>query len=157
MGLAAFVAQPVASSQVKGRGKLGPKYFGPYRIVEHIGDVAYRLELRQGARIHDVFHVGLLKPFYGQPPVQPSPLPLLHHGRVQVEPEQVLKRCEVLVKWKNAAAAESSWVELDEFSWAVPLVSARGELLFHGGRDVMWGLSYGRRKQKQEGVQESGV
>ena len=37
------------------RGKLSPRYIGPYRIVERIGKVAYRLELPSDLdRIHDV-------------------------------------------------------------------------------------------------------
>ena len=47
---------PMASLNVQGRSKLGPRYFGPYRIAEKIGDVA---------RLHNVFHVGLLKIFHG--------------------------------------------------------------------------------------------
>ena len=44
------------------RGKLSPRYIGPYRIVERIGEVAYRLELSSDLdRIHDVFHVSMLR------------------------------------------------------------------------------------------------
>ena len=40
------------------RGKLGPRYIGPYRIVARVGEVAYRLELpEQLSQIHNTFHV----------------------------------------------------------------------------------------------------
>lgn len=73
------------------KGKLGPRYYGPYQILEVINDVAYRLALPDGARLHDVFHVGLLKPFVGTPPTSPSALPPTQHGVVLPIPAEVLK------------------------------------------------------------------
>ena len=44
------------------KGKLTPRYMGPYEIVERIGEVAYRFRLPpELARIHDVFHVSMLQ------------------------------------------------------------------------------------------------
>jgi hypothetical protein len=62
--------------------KLNPKYYDPYRVVQKIGMVAYKLELPPRARIHDVFHVALLKKYEGSPPAHLVPLPDLLHGRV---------------------------------------------------------------------------
>ncbi|XP_041017910.1 uncharacterized protein LOC121260130 [Juglans microcarpa x Juglans regia] len=49
------------------KGKLSPRYVGPYEIIERVGPVAYRLNLptkMQG--IHNVFHVSTLKKSFGE-------------------------------------------------------------------------------------------
>ena len=50
------------------KGKLSPCYMGPYEIVERIGEVAYRLRLPpELARLHDVFHVSMLRKYITDP------------------------------------------------------------------------------------------
>lgn len=56
--------------------KLGRRYFGPYRVVKRIGEVAYKLHLNDSVRIHPVFHVLMLKRCVGTPESQITPLDL---------------------------------------------------------------------------------
>ncbi|KAK6145346.1 hypothetical protein DH2020_022166 [Rehmannia glutinosa] len=49
-------------------GKLSPRYVGPYKILQRIGKLAYRLKLpAQYAGMHDVFHVSRLKKYQPDP------------------------------------------------------------------------------------------
>ena len=60
--------QPYIQSSVAPRAhhKLLFKYYGPFQVLERIGDVAYRLLLPPGSRIHPVIHVSQLKKALGE-------------------------------------------------------------------------------------------
>eukprot|EP00253_Pinus_taeda_P004467 PITA_04467 len=55
--------QPYRQSSLKQKGaeKFKPCFYGPYRVIRKIGQVAYELELPQGNKIHNVFHVSCPK------------------------------------------------------------------------------------------------
>lgn len=55
--------------------KLSKRYYGLFQVEEHIGQVAYRLQLSVSTRIHPVFHISLLKLHQGHLPETLAPLP----------------------------------------------------------------------------------
>ena len=52
------------------RGKLNPRYVGPFKVLAKVGDVAYRLELPQElSSVHHTFHVSNMKKCYSDEPL----------------------------------------------------------------------------------------
>jgi hypothetical protein len=45
--------------------KLSPKYYGPYKVLQNIGTMAYKLVLPTSSRVHPIFHVSCLKKVIG--------------------------------------------------------------------------------------------
>ncbi|KAH0672438.1 hypothetical protein KY290_024676 [Solanum tuberosum] len=66
----------VADAPTKWGHKFGRQYFGPFKVIKRIGEVAYKLELPVEAKIHHVFHVSVLKRCLGEPIQQVTPLQL---------------------------------------------------------------------------------
>jgi hypothetical protein len=151
-----------ASLQGVTSGKLQPRFYGPYRIISVVNTVAYRLELPPRARLHDVFHVGLLKRFVGTPPTTPPALPPIHHGAAQPTPERASRTRlsrgvrQVLIQWQGEPAASTTWEDLEDFQERYPSFQLEDELLVKGGRDVMWGRQYSRRQRHQEEASTGG-
>ena len=69
--------QPYIQTSVARRAnhKLSFKFFGPYRVVERVGAVAYKLDLPATRHVHLVFHVSQLKPCIGPRPEVSCTLP----------------------------------------------------------------------------------
>lgn len=109
------------------------------QVLERIGDIAYRLQLLAGSRLHNVFHVGLLEKFSGAPPAIVPALPPVPHGRVCITPEEVLRsrlvrgHHELLVRWSGLPPSDTSWVSLEEFRALDPSFKLEDKLIVQGG------------------------
>ena len=70
--------------------KLSPKYYGPYKVLQNICTMAYKLELPASSRVHLVFHVSCLKKVTGDKiPVQTIFPELDEEGKTILEPKVV--------------------------------------------------------------------
>lgn len=126
--------QPYRQSSVVFRSslKLTPRFFGPYKVIEWIGPVAYRLEQPCASKIHDVFHVSLLRKYLGSPvEVSPELPPISSFDSILPQPERVLDtrvvqkghyrpKIEVLILWKGTPCKDATWKNLCRFSKQYP-------------------------------------
>lgn len=125
--------QPYKQSSLAQRSnfKLAPRYYGPYKVLEKLGSVAYKLDLPSTAQIHNVFHVSLLKKqigLYAQ--VAPTLPPIAADGRPKVTPIAVLDRrmikfknrpkIEYLIHWANSSEEDASWEDGQQMTSQFP-------------------------------------
>ncbi|KAL4036953.1 hypothetical protein IC575_000531 [Cucumis melo] len=115
------------------RGKLSPRFVGPFEILERIGPVAYRLALPPSlSTVHDVFHVSMLRKYVPDPShvVDYEPLEIDENLSYTEQPVEVLAR-EVktlrnkeipLVKvlWRNHRVEEATWEREDDMKSHYP-------------------------------------
>jgi hypothetical protein len=119
-------------------GKLKPRYVGPYRVQEVINEAAVRLQLPEGARLHDVFHVGVLKKLVGTSPAEPPVLPATLNGAVVSAPGRILAGRlargvhQVLVQWQDEQSVSATWEDLNDFRARFPNFQLEDELAFEG-------------------------
>jgi transposase InsO family protein len=102
--------------------KLAAKFAGPFRVIEPIGTQAYRLQLPSITKVHNVFHVSLLEPYYGRGKDESSslPLPELANGEPEWEVEEILDErirkgnTQFLVKWVGFPSDYNQWLPKED-------------------------------------------
>ncbi|GJX82065.1 putative reverse transcriptase domain-containing protein [Tanacetum coccineum] len=110
------------------QGKLNLRYVGPFKVLEKVGSIAYKLELpKELSRVHNTFHVSDLKKFYADEPLAVL-LDGLHFDEkrqfieepVEIMDREVkrLKRSRlpiIKVRWNSRRGPEFTWERKDQF------------------------------------------
>ncbi|XP_062110436.1 uncharacterized protein LOC133822196 [Humulus lupulus] len=115
------------------KGKLNPRFIGPFEILDRIGKVAYKLALPPDfSDVHDVFHVSMLKKYI------PDSSHVLQHEVIQVDKDltyeekhvqildrknKVLRNKEIpLVKvlWRSQTIEDATWERENEMKAKYP-------------------------------------
>ncbi|KAG7543335.1 Integrase catalytic core [Arabidopsis thaliana x Arabidopsis arenosa] len=104
------------------KGKLDPRYIGPFTVLERVGDVAYKLELPAAMyAFHDVFHVSQLRKCLTDRDVLLPELPpdLRENLTVEARPVRIIDRMEkktrrkvinmVKVLWECNGREDATW------------------------------------------------
>ena len=116
--------------------KLGEKRYGPFKIIEKVSDLNYRLNLPLSWSIHPVFHISELRKYHEDPenPNFAQPPPDLIEGKEEYEVEKILdaqeryrqgtrkKALHFLVKWKGYHSKEATWEPLENLKNSQELI-----------------------------------
>uniref|UniRef100_A0A8C5M7I3 Chromo domain-containing protein n=1 Tax=Leptobrachium leishanense TaxID=445787 RepID=A0A8C5M7I3_9ANUR len=102
--------------------KLAPRYIGPYKILRRINPVSYALALPSHFKIHNVFHVHLLKPLLCNryTKVHAPPPPISVEGEEEFEVKAILGArisrgsLQYLVDWVGYGPEDRSWIPAAE-------------------------------------------
>ncbi|XP_073152871.1 uncharacterized protein [Henckelia pumila] len=104
------------------KGKLAPRFVGPFEILDRVGTLAYRMAfLPNLAGVHNVFHVSMVRKYISNPShvLNLEPFQISPHMTYEERPDQIMERQErrlrnktipmVKVKWLNHSDEEATW------------------------------------------------
>ena len=104
------------------KGKLSPRFIGPYEVTERVGPVAYRLALPpELEKIHNVFHVSMLRRYRSDPShiVSPTEIEVRPDMTYEEEPIKILAREVKQLRNKSVALVKVLWQKhgMEEATW----------------------------------------
>ena len=135
------------------KGKLSPRFIGPYKILERVGPVAHRLALPlELAKLHDVFQVSMLRRYRSDPShiLQVQDIQVQEDFTFEEEPKAILDReikqlrnkqvPLVKVHWQHQGMEEATWEPESTVRVQCPQLFGSGnfedEIYFKGGKIV---------------------
>ena len=94
------------------RGKLSPRFIGPFEILERIGTVAYRLVLPPSmSGVHEVFHVSMLRKY------TPDPAHVVDWGQIKVDTNGTFEKGPVCILDSHDQVLRRKTVRLVRVLW----------------------------------------
>ncbi|KAA0043035.1 Retrotransposable element Tf2 [Cucumis melo var. makuwa] len=148
-----------SSLRKKRNEKLSPKFFGPYKVIEKIGPVAYKLELPVDTFIHLVFHVSQLKKMVGEHVnVYSTAQYLTETHEWKAVPQEgahyrkdKLGKWEVLISWEGLPKHEATWEKYEEVQMLYPdfHLEDKVNLEGHSNDRLPFILQYNRKGKKK--------
>jgi hypothetical protein len=106
--------------------KLGPKWIGPYTIIEKVHNSAYKLNIPPGCRIHPVFNTGALKPYDTKKRLSKPHEVVLKDGTIGQLVQRIHKKrrrknqLQYLVQW--VGESKQTWEPIENLSQVTGLI-----------------------------------
>ena len=121
-------------------GKLGPRYIGPFEVLERIGQLAYRLQLPENlGGMHDVFYVSRLRKY------NPDPQHVLSVEEMDVQEDLTFTEKPVKILDRKVKALRTKTVPLVKVLWQ-----------YHDVEEATWETEKRMREQYPELFDDTG-
>jgi hypothetical protein len=106
------VKAKISSLRLGSCPKLATRYCGPFEILEKMGSIAYMLVFSSSMRVHNVFHVSLLKKYVHDPNhiIDKNVIQVEHEGDFRVEPVCILDSKVKLLGNKDIGLVKVQWI-----------------------------------------------
>jgi hypothetical protein len=100
------------------KGKLAPRYIGPFKILERRGEMYYKLELpAELSEFHDVFHVSQLRK-YLQVPNKPETFTEIGHNSIDLNHELTYRERPIRILGEDVRLTRRRKIEMYKVQWS---------------------------------------